>query len=209
MDRLLGNATRAESGWLAVEMRLYRLDLELRSWIEDPNAESDSSEVQGAVRDKYAVAIMRTVKEMSERGGLFPSARKALEVVLHCLGFEDYVANLLDTSPLPSADDRKLSFSFIKLVRSKTKAPIYKFMAIVEDPVIWQLRVFGEYMDRSMDSQPDSRVSFNPDAWQRRVLDCLDDVDGNRNLNHSVLVVGECAVDVCFTVTLTNMFSSN
>ena len=60
---------------------------------------------------------------------------------------------------------------------------MYKFMHITEDPVEWQLRVFGEFMDRSMDGLPDSRVSFIPDAWQRKVLDCLD-------ANHSLLVVG-------------------
>ena len=32
----------------------------------------------------------------------------------------------------------------------------------------------GPYMDRNLDSAPDSRVSFHPDGWQRRVLDDLD-----------------------------------
>jgi hypothetical protein len=58
-------------------------------------------------------------------------------------------------------------------------------MAINEDPVVWQLRLFGEYMDRSMDSAPDRRVSFQPDAWQREVLDGLDEP------KTSLLVVGE------------------
>ena len=61
-------------------------------------------------------------------------------------------------------------------------------MPIVEHPVEWQLRLFGEYMDRSMDSADDHRVSFQPDAWQREVLDCLDEE------GHSVLVVGKHAV---------------
>jgi len=34
-----------------------------------------------------------------------------------------------------------------------------------------------------MDSSPDRRVSFEPDAWQRRVLDGIDQ-------NKSLLVVG-------------------
>jgi len=57
-------------------------------------------------------------------------------------------------------------------------------MHISENPVVWQLRLFGEYMDRSMGSRPDPRVSFEPDAWQRDVLDCLD------MGNCSALVVG-------------------
>lgn len=37
-------------------------------------------------------------------------------------------------------------------------------------------------MDRSFDSRPDARVKFEPDAWQREVLDKLD-------RDESVLVV--------------------
>lgn len=55
-------------------------------------------------------------------------------------------------------------------------------MKITEHPVVWQLRFFGDYMDRSMDSLPDPRVSFEADAWQRRVLDGIDQ-------NKSLLVV--------------------
>lgn len=58
----------------------------------------------------------------------------------------------------------------------------YPWMAIREDPIDWQLRVFGEHMDRSFDSKPDSRVRFDPDKWQRDVLDKLDK-------DESVLVV--------------------
>ena len=58
----------------------------------------------------------------------------------------------------------------------------YPWMAIGEDPVDWQLRVFGEHMDRSFDSQKDDRVRFEPDKWQREVLDRLD-------AKESVLVV--------------------
>lgn len=32
----------------------------------------------------------------------------------------------------------------------------------------------GEHMVRSLDSKPDSRVNFEPDAWQRDVLDKID-----------------------------------
>ncbi|OJT09010.1 hypothetical protein TRAPUB_91 [Trametes pubescens] len=64
-------------------------------------------------------------------------------------------------------------------------------MRITEDPVVWQLRVFGEYMDRSMDSQSDPRVVFKPDAWQRKVLDCLD-------RNESILVTAPTSAGKTF-----------
>ena len=66
----------------------------------------------------------------------------------------------------------------------KSKTLNYKFLKIVEHPVIWQLRLFGEYMDRSMDSRPDPRVDFEPDSWQIKVLDVIDK-------NGSMLVVGK------------------
>ena len=43
--------------------------------------------------------------------------------------------------------------------------------------------MWGEYMERMFDSRPDRRVQFDPDAWQREVLDALD-------ADESVLVVG-------------------
>lgn len=194
VDRLLDNATRSEKGWLAVEMRLFRLHLEFGRWIDHPDADSDDEAKQAAIRDEFTVSTMRMIKDICERGGIFPAARKHLTSALQALGFADYAASLLNDSPAPSEDDRKLAFSFVKLMRSKTKAPTYDFMTVTEDPIVWQLRLFGEYMDRSMDSQPDRRVSFKPDAWQRQVLDCLDDVDQQNNMNHSVLVVGKSSL---------------
>ncbi|KAF8241270.1 P-loop containing nucleoside triphosphate hydrolase protein [Wilcoxina mikolae CBS 423.85] len=38
----------------------------------------------------------------------------------------------------------------------------------------FQLSYFGPYMDRNMDSAPDERVTFEPDGWQRDVLDEID-----------------------------------
>lgn len=38
----------------------------------------------------------------------------------------------------------------------------------------FQLLHCGPYMDRNLDSAPDTRVPFHPDGWQRRVLDDLD-----------------------------------
>lgn len=38
----------------------------------------------------------------------------------------------------------------------------------------FQLMHCGPYMDRNLDSAPDTRVPFQPDGWQRRVLDDLD-----------------------------------
>ncbi|KAI0073118.1 P-loop containing nucleoside triphosphate hydrolase protein [Panus rudis PR-1116 ss-1] len=188
LDVLMRNSKRASgNNWLSIEMRLYDLNLDFTRWLEHPEAES------AKVRDQFTVTIMRKVKAISEAGGLFLAALKILASVLVALGFEDLLETLVDNSPNAREDDKhKLHFEFVKLVKSKTGSPVYKWMRITEDSVVWQLRLFGEYMDRSMDSQPDSRVPFYPDAWQRKVLDCLDD-DG-----HSVLVVAPTSAGKTF-----------
>ena len=113
------------------------------------------------------------------------SAKIVLTAMFEALGFTDYVASNSPFSSIPVVvPDRPLSFSAIDLMSSKSNKPYHKFMAIVEPPIIWQLRLFGKYMDRSMDSAPDKRVTFQPDAWQRQVLDCIDQ-------DHSLLVVGQ------------------
>ncbi|ORY65665.1 hypothetical protein BCR35DRAFT_354923, partial [Leucosporidium creatinivorum] len=63
----------------------------------------------------------------------------------------------------------KLSFSFLSFKKGD-----YGFMKIAEDPLEWQLRCMGEFMARELDSRPDPRVNFDPDAWQREVLDKID-----------------------------------
>lgn len=39
----------------------------------------------------------------------------------------------------------------------------------------FQLEHYGPYMERGFDSAPDPRVPFKPDAWQRKVLDAIDE----------------------------------
>jgi len=62
--------------------------------------------------------------------------------------------------------NRSLSFSFT--------FPLGHSLAIDVDPTAFRLAQTGPYMDRSMDSKQDDRVSFVPDGWQRKVLDALD-----------------------------------
>jgi hypothetical protein len=125
---------------------------------------------------------MKEVKVICDRKALTASAADIIKTVLASLGFAAYSSALLSGSlNLP---DRPLAFAFEKLLKTTSKRPRYKFMSITEHPVAWQLRLFGEFMDRSMDSAYDLRVSFKPDAWQREVLDCIDG-------KFSVLVIGQ------------------
>jgi superfamily II RNA helicase len=158
-----------------LEMRLFRLHLELEDWLEEPNRDSD------VIRDRHTVSILKMVKDICQNKVLTLSAKQVLTNVLTALGFKEYVTQMFTAATY--LDDQRLSFSFLKLLDSRTKSPRYTFMSIAEHPVVWQLRLFGDYMDRSMDSSPDKRVSFEPDAWQKKVLDGIDK-------NKSLLVVG-------------------
>jgi ATP-dependent RNA helicase DDX60 len=109
-----------------------------------------------------------------------------------CAGLRSVLLSLglasIEVSEPPSskANGRKTDvtgyFKFIKLISKSKGTPLYDFFSIAEDPTVFQLRNFGEYMDRSMGSQIDPRVSFSPDEWQRRVLNAID-------RNDSMLVV--------------------
>ena len=169
---------RTQEGWLAVEVRLFRLHLEFVRWIDDDERESKS------VQDRTTVSILRMVKDTYQMPNLFPLAVDILDMCLFVIGLSALAKDLKASSPTPLGAERSLAFKFVKLVKSKSKSAVHKYMRVCEDPIIWQLRLFGEFMDRSMDSEYDPRVPFKPDAWQRNVLNCLDDVD------HSVLVVG-------------------
>ncbi|KAK3352620.1 hypothetical protein B0T25DRAFT_189350 [Lasiosphaeria hispida] len=58
-------------------------------------------------------------------------------------------------------------------------------------PREFQLEYCGPYLERSFDSAPDPRVQFHPDAWQRKVLDAIDD-------NKSLLVVAPTSAGKTF-----------
>jgi hypothetical protein len=163
---------------VALEMRIFRAQLEFQLWLQEPDQDS------GATRDRYTVSIVCMLKEICDANVMISSAKIVLTAMFKVLGFADYVSSNSPLFSIPEAPDRPLSFRAIDLVNSKSNKPYHKFMAIVEHPIIWQLRLFGKYMDRSMDSAPDKRVAFQPDAWQRQVLDCIDQ-------DHSLLVVGQ------------------
>jgi hypothetical protein len=164
---------------VALEIRIFRAQLEFQLWLQEPDRDS------GTTRDRYTVSIVCMLKEICDANVMTSSAKSVLAAMFMALGFTDYVSSNAPLFPIPEVEhDRPLSFCPMDLVNSKSNKPYHKFMAIVEPPIIWQLRLFGKYMDRSMDSAPDKRVTFQPDAWQRQVLDCIDQ-------DHSLLVVGQ------------------
>ncbi|KAK1775243.1 hypothetical protein QBC45DRAFT_13424 [Copromyces sp. CBS 386.78] len=70
------------------------------------------------------------------------------------------------SAPLPK---RKMPFEFLDVEKNADLLPPGK------SSLEFQLESCGPYFDRSFDSAPDPRVSFEPDAWQRKVLDAIDE----------------------------------
>ncbi|CAE6475433.1 unnamed protein product [Rhizoctonia solani] len=172
---------RAESGWLSVEVSLYRINLVLESWIIHERKEDES------VCEDHTVRILQAIHQLREHRSLFPAASNILGQVLDVLGFGSL------TPPRPAIqDERELSFKFVKLVKSKSGRLLHPYLRIKNSPIEFQLKAYGAFMDRSMDSAPDPRVGFEPDGWQRKVLDRIDQ-------NKSTLVVAPTSAGKTFS----------
>ncbi|TFK24691.1 P-loop containing nucleoside triphosphate hydrolase protein [Coprinopsis marcescibilis] len=174
---------RTEEEYLGLEIRFYRLHLEIQLWSQEPDPANPST------HDKYSVSILKLVRDICRRGVLTSAWSETLSTLMKVLGLDRYFADMV--KGVRVLEDVKPSFKFTKLVSSRSGEAAHDFMPIKENTIEWQLRLFGEYMDRSMDSAPDPRVPFEPDAWQRKVLDCIDD-------NHSILVVAPTSAGKTF-----------
>lgn len=86
---------------------------------------------------------------------------------------------------LPTAIDRPLTFAL------KVPPTLTFTLSIGLSSQEFQLVHCGPYMDRNTESLPDPRVPFNPDGWQRAVLDELD-------ANNSVFVVAPTSAGKTF-----------
>lgn len=156
---------KAQDELLKAEMTLYRLDLVVRTWIDDPKADD------AVVAERYRVHILAEIKSVSGMKGCTPSVRKTLEDLLKALGMNGVE---LPKHPDGDSPDRSPLFVFTKTWSKSKERPAYPYFPIQGSTIEFQLRAFGEYMDRSMDSKADYRTSFDPDAWQVAVLDKID-----------------------------------
>ncbi|MCJ1394369.1 hypothetical protein MMC18_007247 [Xylographa bjoerkii] len=107
------------------------------------------------------------------------------EIFTHSLEVCRVLGLPLSNEATAAANDHPLTFTF------KIPQPLAATLSIGLSPTDFQLLHCGPYMDRNMDSQPDDRVPFKPDGWQRRVLDELD-------ADHSVFVVAPTSAGKTF-----------
>lgn len=105
--------------------------------------------------------IWDTIRRLASIDGLSKSIVQQLQDIVTALQLPD------PRLPAP-ANDRKLAYN-PDLVLPKADE-----LSVKMGEKDFQLIHCGPYMDRNLDSAPDSRVPFEPDGWQRKVLDELD-----------------------------------
>ena len=160
-----------------------------RSYSNDP-ASAKRKAVEAEV-DFYKICVLITIYKESSKA----PDKKKLQHEEHLFGVASMVWDSLRRLPLASGltktiidlakqiasslglppvsfptveYDRKLSFDPSISLTNLPKLPL------ASNPKEFQLLHCGPYMDRNLDSAPDPRVPFEPDGWQRKVLDELD-----------------------------------
>lgn len=156
------------------EVELYMLSTLLTIW--SGMRRDDQSDQDDAIR--FAGLIFEALNRMQKVDGssTTKAVQRSLQMTNDSLG-------LAFKFPITSKVDRALSFQYaLQAVDPSMK---------LESSMEFELNHCGPYLDRSIDSAPDSRVKFEPDAWQRRVLDLIDE-------KKSVLVVAPTSAGKTF-----------
>ncbi|KAH8704387.1 hypothetical protein GQ44DRAFT_820072 [Phaeosphaeriaceae sp. PMI808] len=173
-----------QSNQITPEVELYMVDCLLRIWIV--HRESKKEDAGASLVALVWDALLRLSKMDS---GVTPEIVASQKMITKLLGFPtlDCQAN---------AASRPLGFTGIftkaKILKDPIAASIDRTQLYIPGGAkTFQLEHCGPYLERAIDSAPDSRVPFHPDAWQRKVLDAIDD-------NHSLFVVAPTSAGKTF-----------
>ncbi|KAL3608254.1 hypothetical protein FPOAC2_03248 [Fusarium poae] len=151
------------------EVQLYLCHILMEIWIQvRKKTREDSLEVS---------MIWSWLGKISQSAHCTPDIASAVQEILKALAATPLPITTIETP-------RTLPFYVRPTVLKKTPK-------LVNNTRLLQLQHGGPYMDRRFDSKPDARVQFEPDAWQRDVLDCID-------ANESVLVVAPTSAGKTF-----------
>ncbi|KAF4635733.1 hypothetical protein G7Y89_g2365 [Cudoniella acicularis] len=150
---------------LGPEVELFMIDCLLRIWTDSRKSKD------GVAGMGIAALIWDTYLRLSKvKTGMTQDIVPALEAISKMLGFP-----LISFQP--NGPNRPLAFTCLipKQQKQQSLTPGHRDLLIPSGPSKFQLEHCGPYLDRAIDSAPDPRVSFHPDAWQRKVLDAIDD----------------------------------
>lgn len=156
-----GVAENLEWPFIEVEARLLKLQFLQRIWTAFCQ--------RGERKLGYPVTavLFDEARKVLASAGL---TQKVLAIIVNI--FDALGIALPPTTRAPkSLPDRKLSTFADSTWNGKLELVDMKIGMSSEE---FQLLHCGPWMDRNMDSAPDPRVGFEPDGWQRKVLDELD-----------------------------------
>lgn len=150
-------ATETHDGFfIEAEVRLYRIMTLQNMWAKQCR--------EGQKEAGYALvaSLFDDARKILSGRGLTATVKKILQAVFTGLGLA------LPPSPKAAPPERKLNYL------TKWTGKLDEDTSVEMNSEEFQLLHFGPFMDRNMDSAPDDRVHFDPDGWQRRVLDEID-----------------------------------
>jgi hypothetical protein len=137
---------------LGSEVELYQCHILGSMWAGKVSIDEDS---------KHLIAICwNLLQTCSKQGSVKPAVAQAIKKITTLLG-APAVAMTVGTQK------QELCFNF-------NFRPFEQAGEHINDYTSLQLEFGGPYMDRRFGSEPDTRVQFEPDAWQRKVLDSID-----------------------------------
>ncbi|KAF8542437.1 hypothetical protein BDD12DRAFT_876354 [Trichophaea hybrida] len=162
-----------EGRFIELEARLYKIMTLQRLWV---------SLCKAGEKDKgyNTVAVLFDEARHSLQSPTLTHAVKAI--------IQNVFVGLGIALPPAKPTVAKRPVSFTTSWTGKVEGDDFKLGMSSEE---FQLTYFGPYMDRNMDSAPDERVTFEPDGWQRKVLD---EIDGD----NSVFVVAPTSAGKTF-----------
>lgn len=151
----MGNQSSTWKETMGAECELYMVNCLVLCWKEACHKQLQAQSLH------IPALIWSHVRSISQSSNLSKAIVSAIVSVSESLRLPGV------TQSLQSTTERRLAFSFEPLNKSSE-------LSVNLAPKLFQLLHCGPYLDRSFDSRPDSRVSFQPDDWQRRVLDSID-----------------------------------
>lgn len=140
---------------IGAEVELFMLSTLINNWIQICRNK------QKEQRTGVAALIWNTARSLAHsRNGLTKTIASKVELTFKIL-------DLPSVSVDAPSSDRALPFKFALPAANDA-------LSVGLSSKDFQLLHCGPYLDRSFDSAPDPRVEFEPDGWQRRVLDGID-----------------------------------